>query len=51
MGKGSLKAGVLFGPSAGRRHRCIACKRAILYGERCEDCKQVLRVRKRRKPR
>jgi hypothetical protein len=53
MGKGSLKAGILFGPSAGRRHRCIGCKARILYGERCPPCATEVRVKaaKRRRRR
>jgi hypothetical protein len=35
----------------GNTGHCIACRRPITYGERCEGCKQVLRQRKRRKPR
>jgi hypothetical protein len=42
----------VYGPSAGSRgNRCIGCKRHIVWGERCESCKQELRQRKRRKPR
>jgi hypothetical protein len=31
--------------------RCVACHRAIVYGDRCEDCQRELRQRRRRKPR
>jgi hypothetical protein len=31
--------------------RCIGCKRRIVWGERCEDCKRELAARRRRKPR
>jgi hypothetical protein len=47
----SGKQGLLYGPSAGIRNRCIGCHRFIVYGERCETCKRELRERKRRKPR
>jgi hypothetical protein len=29
--------------------RCLGCKRRIVWGERCEDCKRLLRQRQRRK--
>jgi hypothetical protein len=52
MGKGHFRVAVLFGPSASKgRNRCIACQRPIVWGERCESCKQELAARKRRKPR
>jgi hypothetical protein len=52
MGKNHFRTGVLFGPSASRGgNRCIACKRHIVYGDRCQDCREQLRQRKRRKPR
>jgi predicted amidophosphoribosyltransferase len=51
MGKGALKAAVRFGPGFGTRHRCLACKQPISYGERCEGCKRELRQRHKRKPR
>jgi hypothetical protein len=52
VGKG-FKRGVLFGPLNRRSqpHRCIACQRPIIYGDRCQDCRNKLRQRKRRKPR
>jgi hypothetical protein len=31
--------------------RCLGCRRVIVYGERCEGCKQELRQRRKRKPR
>jgi hypothetical protein len=31
--------------------RCLGCKRHIVVGDRCADCQQRLRDRKRRKPR
>jgi hypothetical protein len=52
MGRNKGKTGVLFGPP--RRERrlvCIACRRPILWGERCETCKRDLRRRQARKPR
>ena len=33
-----------------RDQRCLACKRRIAWGERCEDCKRELAARRRRKP-
>jgi hypothetical protein len=36
-------------PLAERQQRCIGCHRAILWGDRCEDCKRKLRQRQRRK--
>jgi hypothetical protein len=38
-------------PAAERRLACIACHQPILFGDRCPDCQQRLRQRKRRKPR
>jgi predicted nucleic acid-binding Zn ribbon protein len=38
-------------PQAERHLTCIACRRPIAYGERCESCKHELRKRQRRKPR
>jgi hypothetical protein len=35
----------------GDRVRCVACKRRIVWGDRCESCKRELAARKRRKPR
>jgi hypothetical protein len=39
-------------PRSGSRvtPRYIACKRQVVYGERCESCKRELAARKRRKP-
>jgi hypothetical protein len=52
MGKGHFRAAVLFGPAASKaRSRCIACTRPIVYGDRCQDCRDKLRQRKHRKPR
>jgi hypothetical protein len=52
MGKHHFQTGVLFGPSASRGgNRCIACKRHIVYGERCRDCERELRQRHKRKRR
>jgi hypothetical protein len=51
MGKGHFRARVLFGPSATRKRGCIGCRRPIVYGDRCEDCKRRVRQRQRRKPR
>jgi rRNA maturation endonuclease Nob1 len=31
--------------------RCKGCRRTILYGDRCPDCQQQLRQRRKRKPR
>jgi hypothetical protein len=28
---------------------CLGCRRPIVHGERCEDCKRRLRQRQRRK--
>jgi hypothetical protein len=38
-------------PVSEQRQLCIACRRPILFGERCEGCKRELRQRQRRKPR
>jgi hypothetical protein len=38
-------------PKRGKGQRCLGCHRPIVYGDRCPDCQQKLRVRKRRKPR
>jgi len=52
MGKRWPK-GVLFGPFQGGKARrlCVACRRPIYYGDRCEGCKRDLTARRRRKPR
>jgi hypothetical protein len=55
MGKSSLggftNAGAYPGSGSRRQVRCLACKRQIAWGERCEGCKRELAARKRRKPR
>jgi hypothetical protein len=56
MAKGSQlggfkNAGAYPGSGSRRDQRCIGCKRSIVWGERCEDCKRELRQRQRRKPR
>jgi len=48
---GMKNAGAYPGSGSKVTARCIACKRRIAWGERCETCKRELRGRKRRKPR
>jgi hypothetical protein len=35
----------------GRRRLCIGCHHPIVYGDRCQDCRDRLRQRQRRKRR
>jgi hypothetical protein len=56
MAKGSQLGGMTNAgayPGSGSRvtQRCLACKRRIVWGDRCESCKQELAQRKRRKRR
>jgi hypothetical protein len=51
MGRNKGKTGVLFGPPRVYRRGCIACRRPIFYGERCDACQKRLRLRRNRKPR
>jgi hypothetical protein len=48
---GMTNAGSYPGSGSRRDQRCLACKRRIAWGERCEDCKRELAARRRRKPR
>ena len=48
---GFRNAGAYPGSGSNVTPRCIACKRRIAWGERCETCKQELRQRQRRKRR
>jgi hypothetical protein len=41
----------LTGTGAGDGTRCAGCRRPVVFGDRCEDCKRELRKRQRRKPR
>jgi hypothetical protein len=56
MAKGSslggfTNAGAYPGSGSRDQIRCVACRRRIVWGERCESCKRELRQRKRRKRR
>ena len=48
---GFRNAGAYPGSGSNVTPRCIACKRRIAWGERCEGCKRNLRDRQRRKRR
>ena len=48
---GMKNAGAYPGSGSRATQRCLSCKRSIVWGERCEKCKQELAARRRRKPR
>ena len=48
---GMRNAGAYPGSGSKETIRCIVCKRRIAWGDRCEQHKQELRQRQRRKPR
>jgi hypothetical protein len=48
MGKGAHFGWHVTGPGRPTGN-CVACRRRITWGQRCEDCKQRLRLRQRRK--
>jgi hypothetical protein len=35
----------------GRRRLCLSCQRPVVFGDRCQDCRDRLRDRRKRKPR
>jgi uncharacterized protein len=45
---GDLQPGA---PGSTSQRRCIGCQRPIVYGERCQACRDKLRLRRKRKPR
>jgi hypothetical protein len=45
---GDLQPGA---PGSARRWRCIGCQRPIVVGDRCQDCRDKLKQRRKRKPR
>jgi hypothetical protein len=49
--RGMKNAGAYPGSHSRAEQRCLGCKRRIVWGERCEKCKQELAARRRRKPR